>query len=93
MGEPDTIPTNRSSMKTSLLFLLTSMLAAASAAPLPPMVSAAIGGGVSAANQLRMNSVPSLAVSPIVPRAALAVPAAPTPVFIAPAPARAVRTR
>lgn len=80
-------------MKTSLLFLLTSMLAAASAAPLPPVMSAAIGGGVSAASQLRINSAPSLAVSPIVPRATLAVPAVPTPVFIAPAPARAVRAR
>ena len=77
-------------MKTSLLALFTTMLvAAASAAPLSPGVSAAIGGGIAAANQLRTTAASGLTVTPLAPRITLAVPVAPVPVFIAPVPVRA----
>lgn len=77
-------------MKTSLLALFTTMLAAAaSAAPLAPGMSAAIGGGVAAANQLHATTASGLTVTPLAPRIVLAVPVAPVPVFIAPVAIRA----
>lgn len=80
-------------MKTSLLALFTTMLAAAaSAAPLAPGMSAAIGGGVAAANQLHATTASGLTVTPLAPPAplvVLAVPVAPVPVFIAPVAIRA----
>lgn len=77
-------------MKISLLALFTTMLVAtASAAPLSPGMSAAIGGGVAAANQLHATTVAGLTVTPLGPRVALVVPVAPVPVFIAPVAVRA----
>ena len=76
-------------MKTSLLALFTTMLAAASAAPLAPGISAAIGGGVAAANQLHATTASGLTVTPLAARIVLAVPVAPVPVFIAPVAIRA----
>ena len=75
-------------MKNSLLVIFTAMLATASAAPFPPTVSAAIAGGVSAANQLRVSAVPSLTAVSIAPRAVLAAPV-PLQAVAAPVPVRA----
>ena len=85
-------PTTHSPMKTTLLTILaTAFAAAAHAAPLPPAMSAAIGGGVSAAMQLRTAAPALAAPSLAIPAAPRFVPAAPAParIFIAPAPARA----
>ena len=68
-------------MKSSILSLLTILLAgSASAAPLSPGMSSAIGGGVAAAHQLQTATAltPNLTILPL--RPTLVVPAAPVPV-------------
>ena len=76
-------------MKTLLLLLV--LVSSAAAVPLPSAMNAAIGAGVSAANQRPVPTAPSL--SPAMPslRPTIVVPVTPRPICILPVPARPAR--
>ncbi len=60
-------------MKISLCLLVLSLTTAASAAPLPPVLSQALGAGVAVSNQRPVMMTPSLSVALLSLRPAIAV--------------------
>jgi len=78
-------------MKISLVLLVLSLTTAASAAPLPPVLSQALGAGVAASNQRPVMTTPSLSVATLSLRPAIAVPVSPRPICVLPVPVQVAR--